>query len=96
MPAGTTAHVVGPSEAGTVHVKLGVPVKPFSRVNTTVPLPQAPLVTVICVAVKASEKSTVEAAFAVLAGLTDVQFETTRFTSIEPNPVAKSYPGRAL
>ena len=90
MTAGTTAHVVVPSAAGTVHVKLGVPAKPFSRVKAKVPLPQAPLFTVSWLAVKASEKSTVEAAFAVLAGLTEVQFATKKNASIDPKPVARS------
>ena len=97
MAAGTTAHVVvDPSVIGTAHVKLGVPVKPFSRVSAKVPLPQAPLFTVSWVCVKASEKSTEVAAFAVLAGETVVQFVTTTNTSIDPNPVAKSYPAEAL
>ena len=46
--------------------------------------------------VKAIEKSTEEAVFAVLAGLTEVQFITRKNASIDPKPVAKSYPGNAL
>ena len=79
-----------PSVAGTVQVKLGVPTKPFSRVNTTVPLPQVPLFTVSWAGAKASEKSTDEVAFPVLAGFTEVQFVTTAFASMDPKPVAKS------
>ena len=60
------------------------------------PLPQAPLFTMSCVVVKAREKSTDVIAFTVLAGFTVVQFETTLKTSIDPKPVAKSYPGKAL
>ena len=85
-----------PSVAGTVQVKLGVPTKPFSRVNTRVPLPQEPLFTVSWVGAKASEKSTEVTAFAVLAGVTVVQFVTTTNASIDPKPVAKSYPAKAL
>src|SRR5437879_2270136 len=95
--AGTTAQVVvDPSVAGTVQVKLGVPTKPFSRVNTRVTLPQEPFFTVSWVGAKASEKSTEVTAFAVLAGLTEVHCVTKTNASIDPKPVAKSYPGRAL
>ena len=89
-------HVVVPSAAGTVQVKLGVPSNPFNRVNISVPLPHVPLFTLICAGVKASEKSTDVDAFAALAGATEAQFATRRKASIDPNPVAKSYPGVAV
>lgn len=94
--AGTTAHVVEPSEAGTLQAKLGAPSKPFSRVNMTVPVPQVPLFTLSWDDVKASEKSTEEDAFAVLAGVIEVQSVTNTNASIDPKPVARSYPVRAL
>ena len=96
MTAGTTAHVVVPKVAGTVHVKLGVPSNPFNRVNVSVPLPHVPLFTVTWLGVKASEKSTDVDAFPVLAGATEVQFVTRAKASIDPKPVAKSYPGVAV
>jgi len=104
--AGTTAHIVDPggggtvelppSVLGTVQVKLGVPTNPLSRVNTRVPLPQEPLFTVSWVGAKPIEKSTAEEALAVLAGLTEVHCVTKTNASIDPKPVAKSYPGKAL
>jgi len=94
--AGTTAHIVDPSVLGTVQVKLGVPTNPLSRVTTSVPLPQEFLLTVSWVGAKPIEKSTVVTAFAVLAGVTVVQFVTSTNASIDPKPVAKSYPAKAL
>jgi hypothetical protein len=69
-----------------------VPVNPFNSVKFNVPLPQAPLLTVSWVDVKASEKSADVVAFAVLAGETPVQFVTKTNASIDPKPVARSYP----
>jgi hypothetical protein len=79
----------------TVHVKDGVPEKPCSGVSSSCAVPQEPFFTVSCVGEKASEKST-EAAFPVFAAVTEVQFVTITKASIDPKPVAKSYPVPAL
>ena len=79
-----------------MHVKLGVPSNPFNRVNVSVPLPHVPLFTVTWLGVNASEKSTDVDTFPVLAGVTEVQFVTRAKASIDPKPVAKSYPGAAV
>jgi hypothetical protein len=79
----------------TVHVKDGVPEKPCSGVSSSCAVPQEPFFTMSWVGEKASEKS-MEAAFPVLAAVTEVQFVTITNASIDPKPVAKSYPVPAL
>lgn len=89
---GATEHVVEPRVEETVQLKDGVPEKPFSGVSSNCAVPQEPFFNVSCVGEKASEKSTDEVAFPVPAAVTEVQFVTISNASIDPKPVAKSYP----
>ena|SRR5690242_13092638 len=93
--AGTTEHVVEPNVEETEHVNDGVPEKPCNGISSSCAVPQEPLLTVSCVGEKANEKST-GAGVPVLTVAIEVQFVISWNASIEPNPVAKSYPAAAV